>query len=63
MATRLIDYINRIALSRLESRSADESVLYIQQDLTAEQKAQARANIGVASADDVVYLGSIVGTA
>ena len=50
-----------IAIGELSPVNNNEAVLYIEQDLTTEQKAQARANIGVASAATAIYLGDIVG--
>ena len=62
MATKLINGVYHTSIHEL-SGSATESVLYIEQDLTTEQKAQARSNIGVASDTEVAYLGTPVGTA
>lgn len=51
-----------IALSELSNSSdPNEAVLYVEQTLTTEQKAQARSNIGVANSSTVAYLGNVVG--
>ena len=62
MATKLINGVYHTSIHELGG-GATESVLYIEQDLTTEQKAQARTNIGVASDTEVAYLGTPVGTA
>ena len=62
MATRLINGVYHTSISDLGGGGSSEAVLYTEQDLTTEQKAQARTNIGVAGASEVVYLGSVVGT-
>lgn len=62
MATRLINDTDRIPISELGGNTINESVRYGEQELTEEQKAQARANIGVAPAATTIYLGDIVGT-
>lgn len=62
MATKLINGVYHTSIHELGG-GATESVLYIEQDLTTEQKAQARTNIGVAGATEVAYLGTPVGTA
>jgi len=61
MSTKLINYTDRITISELGGGVVNESVRYGEQELTEEQKAQARANIGVASAATAIYLGDIVG--
>ena len=62
MATQLINGVYHTSISDLGGGGSSEAVLYTEQDLTTEQKAQARTNIGVAGASEVVYLGSVVGT-
>lgn len=63
MATQVITSVNRNSIGELiGSNGNSEAVLYIEQDLTTEQKAQARTNIGVAVAAKAVYLGNVVGT-
>ena len=62
MATQLINDTNIVALSELGGGQVNESVRYGEQELTTEQKAQARANIGVVGESEAVYLGNIVGT-
>lgn len=61
MATQLINDTNRTAISELGGGQVNESVRYGEQELTSEQKAQARTNIGVAGASEVAYLGTPVG--
>lgn len=63
MATKLINGVYHTSIHELGGGGATESVLYIEQDLTTEQKAQARTNIGVAGDTEVAYLGTPVGTA
>lgn len=62
MATQLINGVYHTSISDLGPGGSSEAVLYTEQDLTTEQKAQARTNIGVAGAAEVAYLGSVVGT-
>lgn len=62
MATKLINGVYHTSIHELGGGST-ESVLYVAQELTASQQAQARTNIGVAGASEVAYLGSPVGTA
>lgn len=62
MATKLISGVYHTSIHELGGDSPSEAVLYVEQDLTTEQKAQARTNIGVAGAAEVAYLGSVVGT-
>lgn len=60
--TQLINGVYHTSFRELGGGST-ESVLYVEQELTATQQAQARTNIGVAGATEVAYLGSTVGTA
>jgi len=63
MATKLINGVYHTSIHELGGGGPTESVLYVAQELTASQQAQARTNIGVAGASEVAYLGSPVGTA
>ena len=62
MATQLINDTDRVTISELGGGIVNESVRYGEQELTTEQKAQARRNIGVADITMAIYLGDIVGT-
>lgn len=52
---------NSPTLSELGGETRTEAVLYVGQELTASQQAQARANIGVVWSGEVAYLGDVVG--
>ena len=62
MATQLINDTDRVTISGLVGGVVNESVRYGEQELTDEQKAQARRNIGVVGITMAIYLGDIVGT-
>ena len=62
MATRLINDTTHTPISSLGGETKTEAVLYVEQDLTATQQAQARENMGVAGANQVAYLGTPIGT-
>ena len=58
MATKLINEMERVPIRALSGETRTEAVLYVEQELTAIQRAQARKNIKVASISEVAYLGS-----
>lgn len=62
MATKVINGVYGPSLSELGGETKTEAVLYVEQDLTATQQAQARENIGVAGLAQVAYLGTPIGT-
>ena len=62
MNTQLINGVYHTSFRELGGGGSSESVLYVEQDLTSEQQAQARTNIGVAGKTEVAYLGTAVGT-
>lgn len=62
MATKVVNDLYHPSISSLRpTEDATEDVLYVEQELSPTQQAQARRNIGVAGASEVAYLGDIVG--
>ena len=61
MATKVINGDYGPSLNELGGEEKTEAVLYVEQELTATQQTQARANIGVAGRAQVAYLGMPVG--
>lgn len=59
---KIVNGGNSPTLSELGGETKTEAVLYVEQDLTATQQAQARRNIGVAGLTQVAYLGTPIGT-
>lgn len=59
---KIVNGGNSPTLAELGGETKTEAVLYVEQDLTATQKEQARHNIGVAGKAQVAYLGTPIGT-